>query len=305
MIKNIILIIGFISCCAFAKAQSETPALKHQFYLKHDNDFLIGIDRYYTTGSFVGYSAVLEKDFVFKKKPNTALQLDFVLGQETYTPRALFETDFELLERPYAGYLFLSGAIASVNTSNLWELKAEIGLAGPQSLAGDVQIAYHRLINEFIPSWSGQIANSVHFNSFGSYTKSFQKEQRLFFDLRSSAAFGTRLIYAEQEGLLFFGNRDGLASSSFYNRIGTKNEFYGYIGLSFRAVGLNALIQGNPLGDDSPFTLPIVHFLGGAKTGVVLRRGRNSFEFAYVTQTKETTRQGRNQFTSVVFKRAF
>jgi len=288
-----------------ARAQSQDSLPKHQFSIQHDNDFIFSIDRYYTTGTFLGYGKSLAGDFIFKKTEGAALQLDFVLGQETYTPRELFKTDFNVLERPYAGYLFFSGAITRVKTSNLWELKAEIGLAGPQSLAGEAQVAYHKLINEFIPSWSGEIANSIHFNGYGSYVKSFQKESAVFFDIHSSAAFGTRQVFANQEATLFVGNRDAIRQSSFYNRIGAKNEFYGYAGLSFRVVSLNALIQGNPLGDDSPFTLPIVHYIGAAKAGVTLRRGCNTFQAEYVTQTKETSREGQLHYASFVFKRVF
>lgn len=305
MIKNWFLIGFGLLFFAFVKAQSQDPIPTHQFSIQHDNDFLFSIDRYYTAGTFLGYGKSLKEDFIFKNTDNVSLQLDFELGQETYTPRELFETDFNQLERPYAGYLFVSGAITRVKASSLWELKAEIGLAGPQSLAGEVQVAYHRLINEFIPSWSGEIANSIHFNGYGSYVKSFQKEQNWFFDLKSTAALGTRQIYIEQEGLLFLGKRDGISTSSFYNRIGTQNEFYGYAGLSFRAVNLNALIQGNPLGDASPFTLPIVHYIGGAKIGAALRRGRNTFDVQYVTQTKETFREGQLHYASFVFKRVF
>ena len=74
--------------------------------VQHDNDFLLGIDRYYTAGTFIEYRKQLAGDFIFKRTPDSPLQLDLTLGQDTYTPRELFETDFNRLERPYAGYLF-------------------------------------------------------------------------------------------------------------------------------------------------------------------------------------------------------
>lgn len=290
---------------AFAKAQQETPKPKRQFSLQHDNDFLLGIDRYYTAGTFIGYSQALSGDFIFKNSQDASLQLDVVLGQETYTPRELFETDFELLERPYAGYLFVSGAVTKAKKNSLWELGAELGLAGPQSLAGAAQIAYHRLINEFIPTWAGQIENGIHINGAIGFTQSFQKEKNIFLDLQSQVALGTRQLFAEQQAVVFIGDRAAVASSSFYNRIGATSELYGYAGLLYRYVALNALIQGHPFGDDSPFTLPIENSVYGGKAGIVYRKAANTLQLEYVTQSNETRREGQLQFTSLIYKRAF
>jgi hypothetical protein len=303
--RKSILCISVFLCFAFAKAHSQDSILKHQINLRHDNDFLLGIDRYYTTGSFIGYSNRLAKDFIFKHTAETPLQVDLLLGQETYTPRELFETDFNLLERPYAGYLFVQGGVTQVKKSHVWTVTGEFGLAGPQSLAGAIQRAYHDLINEFIPTWVGQIGNSIHANGYGSYVKSFQKEKGLFFDIQTEAALGTRQIFIKQAATLFIGRRDALSSSSFYNRIGNGREFYGYIEGSYRYVSLNALIQGHPFGDDSPFTLPIVNSIIEAKAGLVYRRGANTFQLEYVSQTNETQREGQLQYVGVAYKRAF
>lgn len=286
-----------------AQNQEKIPA--HQISVQHDNDFLLGVDRYYTTGSFIGYSKVLTNDFIFKNTVDTSLQLDVLIAQEIYTPRELFSTDFNDLERPYAGYLYTSASINQTKKDQIWSVAGEFGLAGPHSFGGDVQTEYHKFINEFIPSWAGEIENSVHINAYGDYVKSFQNETSFFVDLHSRTALGTRQIFAGQQATVFFGNRSSIDQSSFYNRVGRTSELYGYGGVYYRYVGLNALIQGHPWGDASPFTLRIENQLVGAKLGVVLRRGANTFQLEYVTQTNETMREGQVQYTSAVFKRAF
>lgn len=287
------------------RAQSKLDGPKYQVSLQHDNDFLLGIDRYYTAGSFLGFSARLSNNFIFKSTEETPVQLDIRLGQETYTPRELFERDFDLLERPYAGYLFASAAVSQSSASSILSLTGELGLAGPQSFAGEIQVAYHNLINAFIPVWEGEIANSIHANAYGGYTKSFQKEKRFFLDLSSAAALGTRQIFAEQSATLFIGKRDRLGQSSFYNRIGVAPEFYGYAGVYYRYQALNALIQGHPWGDDSPFTLPIENSILGARLGAGFRKGANAWQLEYVYQTNETPREGNLQYARITFKRAF
>lgn len=287
------------------KAQDQETSPTHQINIQHDNDFLLGVDRYYTTGSFVRYSKTLSNDFIFKNTAYSSLQLDLLIGQETYTPRELFSSDFNNLERPYAGYLYILGSISQVKKNHIWLVSGEFGFAGPHSFAGDVQVGYHKLINEIIPSWSGEIANSTHVNAYGSYARSFQKGANLFIDLQSRVAFGTRQIFVEQQAMLFFGNRSAVGQSSFYNKIGYAPELYGYGVVYYKYVALNALIQGHPLGDVSPFVLRIENQLIGARVGVVLRKGANTFQLEYITQTNETKREGQLQYTSVVFKRVF
>lgn len=297
--------------CTLIYAQRSSDSIDGRLQaisIQHDNDFLLLIDRYYTAGSFLSYSRQLQGDFIFKGTDDSPLQLDLRLGQETYTPRELFEFDFDLLERPYAGYLFVSGSLSKGSKSELFKIEAELGLAGEQSLAGETQVAYHKLINAFIPVWSGEIANSVHINSYGTYVKDFViPKSNLFknFALQSTAALGTRRVFARQEGLLYVGKRDVVAHSSAFNRLGKQFEFYGFGGVGLEYVFLNALIQGHPWGDNSPFTLPIVRTIFSAKLGVVYRNNRNVFKLTYNFRTKETEREGRSQYTAVSFTRIF
>lgn len=296
---------------AFAKAQESSPVSNkalQSIFIQHDNDFLLGVDRYYTAGTFIGYSRQLPKDFIFKRTEEFPLQLDFTLGQETYTPRELFEIAFDRLERPYAGYLFLKSRLTKANEDELFSLSLDLGLAGEQSIAGDFQVEYHKFINEFIPVWSGEIGNSFHLNTYGSYVKDFVIPNSNLFKnltLQSTVALGTRQIFARQEALLFIGKREVVGHSSAFNRLGSEEEFYGFVGAGAEYVNLNALIQGHPWGDDSPFTLPIVSAVFSLKAGMVYRGGRNTYKFIYNYRTKETEREGRSQYSTVSYTRRF
>lgn len=281
---------------------------KQQVSLQHDNDFVFAIDRYYTAGTFIGYSRLLEGDFIFKREEDVPIQLDLRLGQETYTPRELFERDLDLLERPYAGYLFVSGQLSKVKKSHIWTLEGEFGLAGPQSLAGDFQIKYHELIDTFIPVWEGQIVNSFHVNFQGTYIKNMHLDSSYLLknvSLQSIASLGTRRSFVEQEVKTYIGKRSSLATSSAFNRIGNEPEFYGYVGLAYRYVIHNALIEGHPFGDDSPFTLDAIPSIGRFTSGIVYRKGRVTYNMAYNYTTKETAREGRLQYATITIARLF
>lgn len=281
--------------------------LWQQVAVQHDNDFVFAIDRYYTAGTFLSYSKQLEGDFIFKRE-DYPLQLDLTLGQETYTPRELFETNFDFFERPYAGYLFIKAGLSKGKEDILFNIEAEIGLAGEQSKAGEIQVAYHELINEFIPVWEGEIGNSVHLNSKGTFVKDYRlTNSNLFKNIafQSTVAFGTRQLFARQEALLYIGKRDAVASSSAFGRLGGTHEFYGFTGVGAEYVFLNALIQGHPFGDDSPFTLPIVSTVFSFKAGATYRGERNMYSAIYNFRTRETKREGRSQYVSLQFARRF
>jgi len=306
--RNLFSCFVFLCLSTSLFSQELQEFYKQQISLQHDNDFLFAIDRYYTAGTFIGYNRLLEGDLILKRGGDAPIQLDLKLGQETYTPRELFERDFDLLERPYAGYLFVSGLVSKVQKSHMWTLQGEFGLAGPQSLAGDFQVKYHEFIDTFIPVWEGQIANSAHLNFRGAYSTDISLDARYWFkniSLQSTASLGTRLTYIEQGVRAFIGKRSSLGRSSAFNRIGTEREFYGYAGIAYRYVINNALIEGHPFGDDSPFTLDAVPSIGRFISGVVYRKDRMTYSMVYQYTTKETAREGRLQYATMTIARLF
>lgn len=281
---------------------------KSQLQFQHDNDFVFAIDRYYTTGTFVSYDRVIQGDFVLKRSSEYPIQLKYTLGQETYTPRELFETQFAVLERPYAGYLFGAMQISKATDYTILKLEGELGLAGPQSLAGKFQVAYHELINEFIPVWEGEIANSFHVNVHGQFVRDFAiKKSNLLshFALISEVSLGTKTVYAQQSAIAYIGKRTQTGSTSAFGRLGDVTEFYGFAGISYRHVLYNAIVSGHPFGDTSPFTLNTVPSVFKWDAGVVYRGDHNYYEVAYHFQTKETIREGRWQYVSLTFGRRF
>ena len=308
VLKGIFKKVVFCAFLFFTAVVISQEPYKQQISLQHDNDFLFAIDRYYTAGTFLGYNRLLDGDFIFKRTVDAPIQLNIRLGQETFTPRELFERDFDLLERPYAGYLFLSGELSKVENSQVWSLQGEFGLAGPQSLAGDIQVAYHRLIGTFIPVWEGQIANSVHVNFRGKYITNYNLDKAYFFNnvaLESTVSVGTRLTYLEQAVKAYIGKRSSIATSSAFNRIGSEKEFYGYVGVGYRYVINNAVIEGHPFGDDSPFTLDAIASIGRFESGLIYRKKQTTYSIVYYYNTKETEREGRLQYAAMTIARSF
>jgi hypothetical protein len=94
------------------------------------------------------------------------LSTDLTLAQEMYTP-ADWHKDADPVpgQRPYAGQLLLTGISSASTPRANTALSLEAGVAGPPSLAGDVQEAWHRLIRYYPPlGWNHQIATAPEFD---------------------------------------------------------------------------------------------------------------------------------------------
>jgi lipid A 3-O-deacylase len=93
------------------------------------------------------------------------LSTDFTLAQEMYTP-----ADWHVHanpvpgQRPYAGQLSLTGTANAATPRENSALTLQLGVAGPPSLAGNVQAAWHRLIGYYPPlGWDHQIRTEPAF----------------------------------------------------------------------------------------------------------------------------------------------
>ncbi len=94
------------------------------------------------------------------------LSTDLTLAQEMYTP-ADWHKDANPIpgQRPYAGQLLLTGTSSASTPRANTTLSLQAGVAGPPSLAGDVQEAWHRLIGYYPPlGWNHQIATAPEFD---------------------------------------------------------------------------------------------------------------------------------------------
>ena len=69
-----------------------------------ENDKPSSVDKYYTNGLFLSYKRIIEDDFIFKNKEDNRLQLNFVFGNEIYTPTDISSFDTSDFDRPFAGW---------------------------------------------------------------------------------------------------------------------------------------------------------------------------------------------------------
>lgn len=258
IVTSLVVVLGL-----YGQNQSNPNSYQHQVELRHDNDFFLLTDRYYSSGLFLTYRKLLSKGF-FKTGRE---QLDFTIGQEVYTPSQTQSTNTQIFDRPYVGFsgLNISWSISKRDDA-LFRIRFLTGIAGLNSGAGGFQRWYHRALGiSESPLWLAELSDSFHLNAYFSYVKEWELIEGPFgirLALQPNIAFGSRDIYAEPETIFFFGQRNTTGNSIAYDRLGaTDKEIYFALRASYRHVLHNGLLEGNLLGDNSVF-------LQDATTGV-------------------------------------
>lgn len=254
----ILLFLGFfIAPHAWSQTQADSTRIPNQqVELRHDNDFLLTTDQYYSSGLFLTYRRSLNKSII----QNMESQLEISLSQQVYTPSDTKSEDLADFDRPYAAFTGLTLNYNTANSKSFYSARLVLGQAGPNSGAGGFQRWYHNaIVISSPPAWVGEIDNSFHVNGYGSVFKEWEWEPNPF-GVRVApalhAAVGTKDIYVEPELAMHFGRRNPMQQSIAYNRLGSlEREIYFTLRVSYRLVGYNALIEGYPGGDDSPLVL--------------------------------------------------
>ena len=88
----------------------------------------------------------------------------YSLGQEMYTPLDLSVKSILYQQRPYAGWLYVSSGLVTVDVEGAQKLTSSVGIGvmGPASLSEPTQKLVHRIGNYTKPEgWHNQIVNSV------------------------------------------------------------------------------------------------------------------------------------------------
>ena len=271
----------------------EKGTIRNQIGLRHDNDFILLTDRYYTAGLFLTYRHRLEKGFFNAQNE----QFTFSIGQEIITPSYLITKDVKELDRAYVGFTALRSGWSYVGRNNLIEANFLLGLAGKASGAGSLQRWYHHSVMKTeTPTWVGEMENSVHYNLYVRHLYEWRLAPNPFsihLAAQAQLAFGTRDIYVYPELVAYFGRRNPLSSSVAHNQIG------------YRLVGHNGLLEGNALGDDSVLLIASNNTVVYAGFDFQFRFGRNEYWVGMRYNSPEFAQARPHKYVILSYTRGF
>jgi len=304
-------IVIFILLCVFFSENlhaqdSKNEAPKNQIEIRHDNDFLLFTDRYYSSGLLLTYRRRLSQG-IFSKENE---QLTFQLKQQAYTPENIKALTIEELNHPFAEFLGLEAGWSMSKNNTLLESKLLIGITGASAGAGGFQRWYHATImHTIIPTWFAEIESSFHVNFEASYVKEWQLNPNPFsvhFALKSTLALGTKDIYAHPEFIAYFGRRNVLNSSIAYHQINsTQREVYIALRAGYRFVAHNALLEGNLLGDNSVYTIEPKTAVLHLGFDLCQRFKKNDYKISFYLLSKESKAIDHHQYLTVSYARSF
>lgn len=275
--------------------------------LRHDNDFLFYTDRYYTTGSYIGWRGLSKP----KNDSIGRLQYRLFISQEIYTPTDIISEEIRRYDRPYAGFLGLSGGITRTYEKKLFDYKMLVGFTGPISGANGLQSLFHKsaTVGSKVPAWKGEIKTSFYINLYFNYVREWKLQPNpfsVYMALVPKAAIGNRDIYLQNDVVFYFGKRNSLASSSAYQQIGSfKKELFFGIRLGYRYVFHNALLEGNVLGDSSIFLISPYQHQFRYNFEIHYRGKRNNYLLSCNYSTPEASGTQPHLYASLSITRSF
>ena len=298
----VIVVFILLNSVSLSSQNSVSIENKQQLEFRHDNDFVLFTDRYYSSGLFLSYRKLLSKGFF---KPNRE-QLDFILQQEVYTPSQTQSTNSEIFDRPYVGFSSVTASWSTATESQLFRTDILLGIAGLNSGAGGLQRAFHDLVGILnSPLWVNELANSFHINLYLSYVKEWQIAPTPFgisFALIPNIALGSRDIYVAPESVVYFGKKNKVTNSISYNRLGVEdNELYFALRSGYRRVFYNGLIEGNLFGDNSLLTQDSTNNVLFFGLDLNRRLKRSDYKFGVRYNSAETDTASGHAFVTVSY----
>ena len=292
MDRSALLFLFFLSLNSYAQKYAG---------LSVDNDLYFLSDYYYSSGVFLEYGMGEE---IAKEGSDEKVQVTrtWILGQEINNPSNRHAINFERIDYPYNGWLFLGfnhRQFKTPLTGKGWGV--QVGLTGDASLGEAFQNLYHKYVLNLEPlAWVYQQPQALHINVQVEFLKGFQIAPKAQFTSHSMAMAGTFRSTAFTRFGFQTGNVKGLP---FYgNRLPTtQKEWAFYVGMKLEYRFHDYAISGSLFGNDSNQKWEAVPFKNGLEAGVtmMLKKWRIQSTFHYMSKDVKTQRYPTHKYLNI------
>ena len=151
-----------------SQAENAAPASRGVWSLTSENDLFGGTDRNYSNGIRIERVSAANKvspwlkwaaDSVpFIDMERKDLRQGFALSHAIFTPEDISQPVPDPTDRPYAGWLYVSGTAIASDKHTQDILQVNLGVVGPSALGELVQTNWHDMIEEQLPrGWDYQL----------------------------------------------------------------------------------------------------------------------------------------------------
>ncbi|HSH94046.1 MAG TPA: lipid A deacylase LpxR family protein [Roseimicrobium sp.] len=300
-----------------AKAGSGQGAV---FGFLEENDLFVSTDRHYTQGiKFYFLHAEGNTpgciDRLSEKLPSFGYQPEhsrfgYEVGQNIYTPGDISIPTYIPNDRPYAGWLYAGfilqrrGETDRHQTRTLESLTLDLGVVGPQALAGEAQTWVHEIRGFALPQgWRHQLSTEpglqLKYQRQWLYRVNAAENWALDFVPSVGASLGNVLTSGHLGSMVRLGyklpedfgpqNIDSLSvNSGGIEKDCDCNPWlsaYIFSAIEGRAVGWNVTLDGNLF--TSSYDVPKNNFVGDFKFGGVVSIKNVDVSFSYILRSPE------------------
>jgi len=271
-----------------------------------ENDIVAGSDRDYTSGIKLVYAFPEDRSpglarVLLGADEGDRSRLIVGAGQNIYTPETYRLPVPPPGEHPYAGWLYLDGAlIVERDGGNIIDiLGASAGVVGPAALGEDAQRTLHRLVNDVDPlGWDNQLKNepglAISFDRQWKIRSSLDEKIELEIAPFAGVSAGNVLTEGRSGFMLRLGEdlkndlgplrvRSSIPSGGIDRRGGLAWSVFG--GAAARAVARNIFLDGNTFRDGPSVEKEIL--VGEFQAGLSMNIGRINISYTQVWRTRQ------------------
>lgn len=274
-----------------AAVPAASPDRSARFSFEHDNDLFVGTDRDFTGATRLAWSPA-------GSPGRDGERTLFTLAQEAWTPD---DTDAERPpagQRPYAGWLNLSAARATVVGDGTWTRYASIGVLGPSARAEDVQRFLHDASDSApVNGWDSERGDRLALQlglrkDISAVRRRITARSALDLGTHAGAALGTVMAYLHAGASLRIGRGTTRTvgppdtvpgAPDFAAAFAPANARYAHVGIGLRAVGRDETFDADSSQAPDVDTEPLV---ADMRAGVVAAFGRWRVAYTHVLRTR-------------------
>jgi len=292
---------------------SQKKHLNREFQIENDNDaYTLNLtrDSYYSNGVALRFRMVLDS----VRGNGTKVIRSYDLNHRIFSPRRLWWTEVEELDRPYAGQLSAAISNQYYYTKGAYlKAKVELGWMAPPLHTGDIQYHRHKTFGMQLPlAWQFEINDAPIINTYGTYAQTLLGGKSVDFTSESNLALGTTFSHLRQEFMIRLGNIKPIQNSTQYNGVlGIENdgpgqqEFYFFLSPGLEYVAYNATIEGNLIGKESIYTEETVPWVFQMRAGIMASWTKFDFALLYYRRTRETTEATYHKYVGIRMNQRF
>lgn len=287
---------------------------KNYISVLFENDMLGGgTDQYYTSGARLTYfnvnTAVPDwlrdtADSIPTFSINDTTSTYFTLGQNLYTPDDISITANQDDDRPWAGFLYGSIGLVTLEDNHLDELEVTLGIVGPESLGEQSQKFIHKHISDSPTpkGWKNQLefepglAISAQrrwpkslYTDFGDFRLRVEPNVNVSLgNIYTYAGAGLGFSFGPYQGYLQDTPprvRPGMAGTGYFETPDQGWSWYAFAGLDGRVVARNIFLDGNTFTDSH--SIDKKYFVGDATAGIAFTYDRYRVSYSINSRSKE------------------